>query len=152
MIRRAVRDDIAAIVALLGRHHAERGQVELPFAFDPVVASIDAAEIIARPDWLCLVGDDAGAVCGLFAATASRPLFAPVPVAIEIMLRCERPGLRAKFVAEFETWARGQGCGGATLASTHSFKPIGRLYARDGYLPAEMSFVKRLAPAPFVSS
>jgi hypothetical protein len=138
MIRRATREDIGAMVGLLRRHHAERGD-DFAFAFDPALASIDLAHAIAADDWLCLVADGC-----MFLGMAFRPPLIPTRVAVECFLRCERPGVRRLFVAEFETWARARGCAEAALATTHSPAAFARLYGRDGYRAAETTFSKVL--------
>lgn len=138
MIRRACRDDIPAIVSLLSRHHAERAS-DFPFVFDPVLASMDIANILAAQNYICLITNR----CALI-GMVHRPLFVPQRVAIEIFLRCERPSVRKPMVETFETWARGQGCERAALGSTHRFPAFGRLYAADGYVPSEMTFAKSL--------
>lgn len=135
-MRRATRADIGVIVAILQDHHAKR---DFPFRFDPAVASIDIASAVADPQWLCLLDGRS-----LFLGRWHRPPFVPVLIASEVMLTCDRPGVRQRFVAEFEQWAREQGCSIAALATTHSIPAFGRLYARDGYGLAEAQFIKVL--------
>lgn len=135
-MRRATRADIPAIVALLWDHHVEQA---FSFPFDPALASIDLAAAIEDDQWLCLIAER----CVLL-ARCFRPPLVPVLVAAEVMLRCERPGIRKWFVDEFETWARAKGCSTAALATTHSAPAFGRLYRRDGYVQAEVTFAKDL--------
>lgn len=135
-MRRAARADIGGIVGILKEHHGEHA---FPFEFDPALVSIDVTAAIADPQWLCLVDGRS-----LFLGHWYRPPLVPVLIASEVMLKCDRPGVRQRFVTEFEQWAREQGCSFAALATTHSIPAFGRLYARDGYGLAEAQFVKVL--------
>jgi hypothetical protein len=135
-MRRATRADIGTIVSVLKVHHAEH---DFPFPFDAAQASIDVATAIEDEQWLCLVDGQS-----LFLGHWHRPPFVPVLIASEVMLRCEKPGMRKLFVAEFELWATAQGCSIAALATTHSIPAFARLYRRDGYRLAEAQFVKGL--------
>lgn len=135
-MRCATRADIPEIVALLRDHHAEQG---FSFPFDSALVSIDVATAVESDHWLCLVAER----CMLM-ARCFRPPFVPVQIAAEIMLRCERPGMRKQFVEQFEAWARARGCSIAALATTHSAPAFGRLYRRDGYAQAEVTFAKVL--------
>lgn len=135
-MRRATRADVGVIVSILKAHHGEQA---FPFPFDPAIASIDVVQAIADPQWLCLI--EGGS---LFLGHWHRPPLVPVLIASEVMLKCDRPGVRQRFVAEFERWAAAQGCQIAALATTHSIPAFGRLYSRDGYSLAEAHFVKVL--------
>lgn len=135
-MRTATRSDIPAMVALFKRHHGERA---FAFPFDDALVAADIAAAIDNPDALCLVDEG----CALV-AVSFRPMFTPDRVAVEIMLRCEQPAVRPRLVETLEAWARERGCRRAALASTHSYEAFKRLYRRDGYVPAEMTFAKEL--------
>ncbi|ETR79331.1 hypothetical protein X566_01560 [Afipia sp. P52-10] len=124
------------MVALFQRHHEERA---FTFAFNAALISMDLAAAIDDPNWLCLTADR----CALV-AFSYRPMFSPNKVATELMLRCERPRIRPQMIAHFENWARTRHCKQIALASTHAYEAFKRLYKRDGYAPAEMTFAKEL--------
>ena len=136
-VRKANRNDIPALLALMKRHHAEH---DFAWSFDPVRLSMTLAHAIAAADWLCLVGN--GAM--LLAQAFDSPLGAG-RLAVEHIVRAAQPGQFAAMLRDYERWARLQGCGSITLACVRKPAAFARLYGRHGFRPAETVFIKALA-------
>lgn len=135
MIRRAVRDDIPAMLASLRKHHAAH---RFAWPFDRVRLSIVCAHAIQADDWLALVGDGALLLARWFDCE-----FGSGRHAIERALWAEH-GQGAVLIAEYERWSRANGCVDAALSCMGKPEVFARLYGRRGYLPAETTFVKTL--------
>ncbi len=134
-IRAATRKDIPAMLTSLRKHHAAHG---FEWSFDRVRLSVVCANAITSPDWLALVDDSALLLARWFDCE-----FGSGRHAIERALWSER-GQGPALIAEFEQWARANGCVDAALSSMRRPDAFARLYGRRGYRLAETTFVKAL--------
>jgi ribosomal protein S18 acetylase RimI-like enzyme len=147
-IRRARRDDVAAIVAMLADDHLGRGRERVE---DPLPASYYAAfEALDRaPHVQMVVAQDAdGAVVGclqfcvlpgLSSQGASRGLIEDVRVASH----CRSRGIGEQLVRWAIDQARANGCRLLELFTHQSRVDAQRFYARLGFQPSHVGMTMR---------
>lgn len=153
MIRPAVPSDRDAVIVLL--EHSRQaagfddagGLTGFCFPFRPPYAGRLFAAHLGQPDRLCLVLDDHGAAQGVLMAVAAEHPFGPVRLARETVWWIE-PDYRGpsalRMLADYEAWAKGQGCDFVGMAGMGADPSVGRLYERRGFRPAEVHYLKAL--------
>jgi GNAT superfamily N-acetyltransferase len=138
MIRRATQDDIPRIVELGAEFLAECPYSWVPL--DPVAFAVFASGMIEQG--VIFLSDD-GMIGGVFSPFYFNPA---VRMVAELFwwARSEGQALRQAL----EAWAREHGAQCLTCSGlTGDREPaIRRVYARAGYVPTEVAFVKRLSP------
>jgi len=147
-LRRACRDDVAAIVAMLADDHLGRGRerVEdpLPPAYYAAFAAIDSAGHIQ----MIVAQDDSGAVLGclqlcilpgLSSQGASRGIIEDVRVASQ----CRGRGIGEQMVRWAIDEARGRGCRLLELFTHQTRVDAQRFYARLGFSPSHVGMTMR---------
>jgi hypothetical protein len=112
--------------------------------------SVDAwtdliAQLITRDDAFVAVSEDAQGVTGMIGGVVLAHPVMGVRTASELFWWVNptargRAGLR--LLQAFEAWARAQGA--AVVQMIAPTEAVGRLYARFGYVPVEMTYQRRL--------
>lgn len=142
VIRRAEADDKMRVLLMAKAFHAA---ADVPFPFSPAHADAIFRASLEAEDRLCLVLDVDGMAQGVLVAEAGPHPFGPFKVASELIWWIE-PSFRGRFatamIAQYETWAKGQGCSFAHLVGLGEDPAAGRLYQRRGFRAAERHFVK----------
>ncbi len=117
----------------------EASNVGLPFDGHYLRSSFAAQ--IAAPDRLVLVLD-AGGAHGVLCAVVSRSVWAPVPIASELLFWID-PDHRGKWalpmLRTYVEWARGIGCTRAGMVALAD-NPMAALYRRAGFSPSEITY------------
>lgn len=143
MIRPATSADIPAMVRMGGDFIAASG-TGLPFDPDYVASSLRIH--LGTGGRFAVVLDVDGEARGMLCAMAHRSPLAPVAVAQELIfwIDPEHRGRHAlRMIEAYVEWAKAQGCERVTLMSLAS-KPMGRLYALEGFIPAENVYSRSL--------
>ena len=147
-LRRARRDDVAAIVAMLADDHLGRGRerVEdpLPLSYYAAFEAIDGASHIQM-----IVAEDQGGVVlgclqlcilpGLSSQGASRGMIEDVRVASH----CRGRGIGEQMVRWAIDEAQGQGCKLLELFTHQTRVDAQRFYARLGFSPSHVGMTMR---------
>lgn len=138
VIRMASAQDLPDLVRMAGAF-IEASDVGLPFDMDYLRSSF-AAQITA-PDRLVLVLDVNGPR-GVLCAAVSRSVWAPVPIASELLFWID-PDYRGKWalpmLRTYVAWARGIGCTRAGMVALAD-NPMAALYRRAGFLLSEITY------------
>lgn len=137
MIRRATTDDLPEILALGAEFLAYSPHRWIPLDAEAFAAF--ATQLIEGAGAIFLSED--GFIGGALAPCYFNPAYA---FAAELFWFARKDGRALR--EAFETWAREAGADAVTcsgLADDHE-KAIRRVYARAGYEPSEVAFMKRL--------
>ena len=143
IVRSARPDERFAVLLLARDFHAAAG---IPFEFHPAHASCAAKDHIEAPDKLCLVLEVGGALRGVLAASWSISPLAPVKIAQELIFWVDpdhRGRASHRMLAEYEKWARVQGCAAAGLAGLNDPR-VARFFGAAGFGLIENKFLKIL--------
>jgi ribosomal protein S18 acetylase RimI-like enzyme len=147
-IRRARRDDVAAIVAMLADDHLGRGRerLETPLpacyfsAFERVHSSTDLALVVAEDASGQVVGCLQLAILpGISSQGGSRGLLEDVRVAADRRSQ----GIGEQLVQWAVAEARGRGCHMVELLTHGSRVDAQRFYARLGFSPSHVGMTLR---------
>lgn len=138
MIRRATQDDLPRIVDLGAEFLAE-----CPYSWVPLDALAFAEFASGMIEKGVIFLSDDGMIGGVIAPFYFNPA---VTMAAELFWWARSGGQELR--QALEVWGREQGCQALTCSGlTGDREPaIRRVYARAGYYPAEVAFVKRLNP------
>jgi hypothetical protein len=145
-VRRPARlEDIPTIVEFALAFH---GEAAPPFAFEPDQAARTARRCITHPDGYLAVLEARNDLGGCIAGWVSRHPFGKFEIAIE-MLWWVDPDFRGiaalRLHKGFEEWARAKGCRLASMSAIAGDDRLADFYARGGYRPFEVNFLKELA-------
>lgn len=154
MIRPAVPDDRAGVVALLeamhreaGSHRPDGGATGFSFGFRTPYADRLFALHLDQADACCLVLDLGAGPAGMLLARAGQHLFGPVKVACETcwyIAPDHRGRWALRMIDAYEAWAQARGCQLVDLAGMGADPAVAVLYRRRGFRVAETHFVKAL--------
>lgn len=131
-VRPARMDDIPRLITYISAFHAETPWSALSLSEASLKLGLQG--MILSPQQ-CIYIHDHGAIGGQLTPV----MFSADVLAQEVFWWAERDGL-ALFQA-FEGWARGNGARAICMASMTDHR-IAKLYARQGYQPAEQFFMK----------
>jgi hypothetical protein len=144
MIRRAIEADKMRVLTMCRAFHAASG---VPFPFSAAMADALFRMALIEPDRLCLVFEQGGVARGVLAAQAGTHHLAPVKVASEIVWWIDpawRGRAALKMLAAYEAWAAERGCAYVSMVGLGRYPAPAELYARRGYEPVELHFLRSL--------
>lgn len=142
-IRKATRDDVDSVVALMRESHAAAG-----FSF-PFIESYARAlffQHITSANMTCILLELKSGVDGVLMCAHGQHPFGAGKVAKETLWYISkkgRGGSAFKMLKEYEDWAKEQTCDIISMASLVS-NDVSAIYERAGYKPMEIHFVKAL--------
>ena len=143
LVRRAVAMDRERVVAMAQAYHAAGAS---PFPFDAVHAGRFFGRLQLDAQSVVLVTGAPGAAAGMLAASVIVSPVSPQPLAVEHIFWVDPEARgRAAFalIDEYERWAAFMGCRAVGIAEMGDAR-VKRLFARQGYAPAETRWLKLL--------
>ena len=142
-IRKATRDDVDSVVALIRESHTAAG-----FSF-PFIESYARAlffQHITSANMTCILLELKSGVEGVLMCAHGQHPFGAGRVAKETLWYISkrgRGGSAVKMLKEYEKWASAQKCDIISMASLCS-NDVSKIYERLGYSPIEVHFTKAL--------
>lgn len=141
-VRLAGAGDLPALSEML---RAARAEMHPGNAHHPAHCIATLRRLIADPAGFVGVAVADGAPVGLVVAVASGALWHPGVMAqcvLRWVVSSERGRWAGRLERAFEEWAEAQGA--TVLGLSQTGRAAGRVYARQGYLPAEMMYFKEV--------
>ena len=147
MIRRAHEGDIELSINIALGFIREGYYSHLPINVETMRSHAERA--LFQPNWLYLVDERDGEQVGFFSGHIEETLFGPGLIAYQDLMYIQpyaRNGMTgAKFLREFEKWARENGCMNLYFApSVHVDERFEKLAKRVGYAYIGPQFGKKL--------
>lgn len=137
MVREATFDDIPAIMAL-GREFADEAGVTARVGWDDASVWDLLAGMIESPDGILLVSDN-----GMIGGVVYPHPFSGMRVFVEMFWRA-KDGQGTALLAAAEAAAKARGAERMFMIAMDDMERTRRLYARIGYAPVEVQFMKEL--------
>ena len=144
MIRQACRGDIPQLV-VLGEAFAKasQGAHTMPVDHDSIVRFAEHA--IGNPDWINLVIEEDGLVCGVIIGLLIGVFFSNA-LTLQELVWYVSPGTRGglDLLHEFENAARLAGATYIVTGDKPGFRDLSKVYIRGNYKLLERQFIKNL--------